>query len=212
MLLHWAGLDHGDKQMLDHVRFTRELIELRWRHPGLRGQGFRVVHAHDANRVLAFHRWVEGVGQDVIVVVHLATFHRFGYRIGFPGDGEWREVFNSDVYENWVFAPAGDRAESRRGDAERALRRTARGSPRGRSARGGLVVLFGSCGSGRCAPDERSGVAVACDGQAAAHERESGRVSGAFQSLTSRRYCDTDEALAGRNAGRSRSPRAPRLE
>jgi 1,4-alpha-glucan branching enzyme len=102
LLLHWAGLDHGDKQMLDHVRFTRELIELRWRHPGLRGQGFRVVHADDGNRVLAFHRWVEGVGQDVIVVVHLATFHRFGYRIGFPGDGEWRELFNSDVYESWV--------------------------------------------------------------------------------------------------------------
>ena len=25
LLLHWAGLDAGDKQMLDHVRFTREL-------------------------------------------------------------------------------------------------------------------------------------------------------------------------------------------
>jgi 1,4-alpha-glucan branching enzyme len=102
LLLHWAGLDAGDKRMLDHVRFTRELIGLRWRHPALRGQGFRVVHAHDQNRVLAFHRWVEGEGRDVIVVVHLATFNRFGYRIGFPGEGEWREIFNSDVYENWV--------------------------------------------------------------------------------------------------------------
>jgi len=36
------------------------------------------------------------------VVVHLAPFNRFDYRIGFPGGGEWREVFNSDVYENWV--------------------------------------------------------------------------------------------------------------
>jgi 1,4-alpha-glucan branching enzyme len=88
--------------MLDHLRFTGELIGLRWRQPALRGQGFRVVHADDANRVLAFHRWVEGEGHDVIVVVHLATFNRFGYRIGFPDSGEWREVFNSDVYENWV--------------------------------------------------------------------------------------------------------------
>ena len=102
LLLHWAGLDGGDKQMLDHVRFTRELIGLRWRHPALRGQGFRVVHVHDANRVLAFQRWVEGEGHDVLVVVHLTTFTRFGYRIGFPTGGEWREVFNSDVYENWV--------------------------------------------------------------------------------------------------------------
>jgi 1,4-alpha-glucan branching enzyme len=104
LLLHWAGLDAGDKQMLDHVRFTRELIKLRWRYPGLRGQGFRVVHVHDQNRVLAFHRWVEGEGHDVIVVVHLGNFNRFDYRIGFPGGGDWREVFNSDVYENWVNA------------------------------------------------------------------------------------------------------------
>lgn len=102
LLLHWAGVDDGDKQMLDHLRFTRELVRLRWQFPGLRGQGFRVVHSHDENRVLAFHRWVEGEGHDVIVVAHLSTFHRFGYRIGFPAGGEWREVFNSDVYENWV--------------------------------------------------------------------------------------------------------------
>jgi 1,4-alpha-glucan branching enzyme len=102
LLLHWEGLDRGDKQMVDHLRFTRELLRLRWSHPGLRGQGFAVLHVHDTNRVLAFHRWVEGVGDDVIVVAHLATFNRFDYRIGFPGGGEWREVFNSDVYENWV--------------------------------------------------------------------------------------------------------------
>ena len=71
--------------MLDHLRFTRELIQLRWQYPGLRGQGFRVVHAHDQNRVLAFHRWVEGDGDDVMVVVHLATVQplRLSHRI--PG-------------------------------------------------------------------------------------------------------------------------------
>ena len=102
LLLHWAGLESGDKQMIDHLRYTRELIQLRRRYPGLRGQGFRVVHVHDQNRVLAFHRWVESQGHDVIVVAHLANFNRAGYRIGFPGGGEWREIFNSDAYENWV--------------------------------------------------------------------------------------------------------------
>jgi 1,4-alpha-glucan branching enzyme len=102
LLLHWDGLEDGDRQMVDHLRFTRELLQLRWSHPGLRGQGFRVVHAHNENRVLAFHRWVEQVGDDVLVVVHLAPFNRFGYRIGFPAAGEWREIFNSDVFENWV--------------------------------------------------------------------------------------------------------------
>lgn len=102
LLLHWAGVDACDKQMLDHIRFTRELIGLRWRQPALRGEGFRPVHVHDQNRVLAFHRWVPGEGHDVMVAVHLSDFNRFDYRIGFPGGGEWREVFNSDVYENWV--------------------------------------------------------------------------------------------------------------
>jgi 1,4-alpha-glucan branching enzyme len=102
LLLHWAGLESGDRQMVDHLRFTRELIHLRWRYPGLRGQGFRIVHTHNENRVLAFHRWVEGTGADVLVVVHLRPSNRFDYRIGFPGSGEWREIFNSDVYENWV--------------------------------------------------------------------------------------------------------------
>ena len=61
LLLYWAGLDQGDQPMLDYMRFTRELLDLRRQFPGLRGQGFRVVHVHDQNRVLAFHRWVEGV-------------------------------------------------------------------------------------------------------------------------------------------------------
>jgi len=52
--------------------------------------------------VLAFHRWVPDEGHDVIVVVNLANFNRYGYRIGFPSRGSWREVFNSDVYDNWV--------------------------------------------------------------------------------------------------------------
>ena len=34
LLLYWAGLDTGDKQMLDHLRFTRELLALRWQLSG----------------------------------------------------------------------------------------------------------------------------------------------------------------------------------
>jgi 1,4-alpha-glucan branching enzyme len=102
LLLYWAGLATGDKQMLDHLRFTRELLTLRWQFSALRGQGFAVIHASDDDRVLAFHRWVAGAGEDVIVVAHLSTFHRYNYGIGFPQGGPWREVFNSDVYEDWV--------------------------------------------------------------------------------------------------------------
>ncbi len=104
LLLYWAGLDQGDRQMFDHLRFTRELLGVRRRLPALHGSGFRVTHVHDQNRVLAFHRWVEGEGRDVMVLLHLSNFTRVGYQIGLPGEGIWREVFNSDVYENWVNA------------------------------------------------------------------------------------------------------------
>ena len=100
--LHWAGVELGDQQMIDHLRFMRELIALRCRHAALRGDGLRVLHASDQDRVLAFHRWVPGAGHDVLVVVHLANASRGDYRIGFPAAGQWREVFNSDVYEHWV--------------------------------------------------------------------------------------------------------------
>jgi 1,4-alpha-glucan branching enzyme len=104
LLLHWSGLEQGDRQMIDHLRFTRELLQVRRRLPALRGEGFRAAHVHDQNRVLTFHRWVEGQGHDLLVVVHLADFTRVGYRLGFPAGGDWREVFNSDAYENWINA------------------------------------------------------------------------------------------------------------
>jgi 1,4-alpha-glucan branching enzyme len=75
------------------------LAGLRSAFAGLRGEGFRIVHVHEQNRVFAFHRWVEGQGHDILVVAQLGNAHRFGYRIGFPGGGTWREIFNSDFYE-----------------------------------------------------------------------------------------------------------------
>jgi 1,4-alpha-glucan branching enzyme len=30
------------------------------------------------------------------------TFYNSSYRIGFPGGGHWNEVFNSDVYDQFV--------------------------------------------------------------------------------------------------------------
>jgi 1,4-alpha-glucan branching enzyme len=98
----WAGLDAGDKSMSDFLRFTRELIDARRAHPALRGEGCAIIHVHDDNRILAFQRWVEGVGNDVVVVCSLNERTWYNYDIGFPGAGRWLEVFNSDVYDNWV--------------------------------------------------------------------------------------------------------------
>jgi 1,4-alpha-glucan branching enzyme len=101
--LFWPGLDSTtDPAMRDFLRFTRDLIALRWRYPALRGEGYAPIHVHDENRVLAFQRWIPGYGGDVVIVASLATETRYGYEIGFPQGGPWREVFNSDVYERWV--------------------------------------------------------------------------------------------------------------
>jgi hypothetical protein len=53
--------------------------------------------------LLAYYRWLEGFGRDVVVVVSLNefTFDQSNYRLGFPQGGRWLEVFNSDFYENF---------------------------------------------------------------------------------------------------------------
>jgi 1,4-alpha-glucan branching enzyme len=102
-LIDWNGLDPGgDKAMADHLRFTQDLIRLRWNQPALRGENMSPFHVHSQNRVIAFHRWLDGSGNDVIVVATLAEATWYNYAIGFPYPGAWAEVFNSDVYDNWV--------------------------------------------------------------------------------------------------------------
>jgi len=102
-LIWWSGLNAGtDPAMVNHLRFTQDLIRLRWNYPALRGENVHPFHVHDQNRVIAFHRWLEGTGQDVILVATLAENTWFDYGIGFPFPGPWAEIFNSDVYDNWV--------------------------------------------------------------------------------------------------------------
>jgi 1,4-alpha-glucan branching enzyme len=59
-------------------------------------------YVHNANRVLAFHRWLDGIGRDIVVVANLNDSTWWNYQLGFPGGGRWLEIFNSDVYDNWV--------------------------------------------------------------------------------------------------------------
>lgn len=110
-LLWWEGFEGADKAMSDHWRCTADLIALRRQYEALRGDQVSAYYVNDNDRILAFHRWIEGVGGDVIVVVSLAEFTRYDYRLGMPGAGVWREVFNSDAYDNlpnpWVAGNGG---------------------------------------------------------------------------------------------------------
>jgi 1,4-alpha-glucan branching enzyme len=100
--LWWDGLNTGsDQKMVNHHRFTQDLIRLRWSQAALRGDNVNPYHVHDDNRVIAFHRWLDG-GHDVVVAATLSDTTWYEYAIGFPYPGHWVEVFNSDVYENWV--------------------------------------------------------------------------------------------------------------
>jgi len=100
--LDWEGLLTGDRNRVDFLRFMQDLIGLRRRQPALRSAGLNPFHADNPGRILAYHRWVPGVGRDVIVVASLRELHTYDYRLGFPSEGGWIEVFNSDVYEHWV--------------------------------------------------------------------------------------------------------------
>ena len=100
--VYWDGLSLGQKPMIDFLRFTQDLVRLRLTMPALRGEPINVFHGPSGQRVLAFHRWIDGTGDDTVVVATFCEINQFGYRIGFPRGGHWTEVFNSDVYDNWV--------------------------------------------------------------------------------------------------------------
>jgi 1,4-alpha-glucan branching enzyme len=103
-LIFFDGLDpvHGQKVMQDFYRFMQDLVRTRLRHPALRGETCNAFLHRSQDRILAYHRWLEGIGRDVVVVVSLneMTFNNPNYRMGFPQPGRWLEVFNSDVYDD----------------------------------------------------------------------------------------------------------------
>ena len=52
---------------------------------------------NDTAKVLAYHRWESGgEGDDVIIAMNFTVEPRKSYRIGFPHEGTWYLVFNSD--------------------------------------------------------------------------------------------------------------------
>ena len=99
LLIAWDDLK-TNKIMQDFLRFCRDLVALRRAQPAFRSESLRVSTRNNVDRIIALHRWIEGVGQDILVVANLRETNWFGYRIGFPNAGPWRELFNSDFYEN----------------------------------------------------------------------------------------------------------------
>jgi 1,4-alpha-glucan branching enzyme len=83
-------------------RLYRDVVHLRrnlfGNTRGLIGPYVHVHHLDDANKIVAFHRWLEGGPKDDVIVVASFTHQAMteNYRIGFPRGGEWVIRFNSD--------------------------------------------------------------------------------------------------------------------
>jgi len=78
--------------------FYRDVIRLRRRHDALRSPHIEVLHAHDANRVLVFRRWL--AHQEFLVFASFSnTPFADGYRISHRALrlGFFVEVLNSDA-------------------------------------------------------------------------------------------------------------------
>jgi 1,4-alpha-glucan branching enzyme len=67
-----------------------------------------VFHINNTDKVVAFHRWLNGgTGDDVVVVMNFANRYYTDYNIGMPKSGRWRVRFNSDwngydaSFANW---------------------------------------------------------------------------------------------------------------
>jgi 1,4-alpha-glucan branching enzyme len=79
-------------------RFYRDLIRLRQRHHTFATANIQTALVHNADRVLAFHRW-KGP-EHYLVVTTLSDFGwPEGYEVPAPtgANGNWREIFSSDA-------------------------------------------------------------------------------------------------------------------
>jgi len=102
LLLWWDGLDYGkDPHMGRFHRFMEELIRLRRTEPALKSETLSVLYVHEENRILAFQRWLPDVGRDVVIVASLNDNTFPSYELPWPGAGGWREIFNSDAYDDY---------------------------------------------------------------------------------------------------------------
>lgn len=104
-LIDWSAAER-DPVRRDFLRFMRDLVALRRRHPALRGEGVRVPQVHERDRIVVLHRWVEGEGHDVVVVASLNERALGPYPVTLPWPGQWHEVLNSDVYDGFPNAAA----------------------------------------------------------------------------------------------------------
>lgn len=78
------------------IKAHQDLAKLRLNLPGLTGQSTSIFHRDDTNRVLGYHRWENGNGDDdVLVLCNFGSNDFKEYLVRLPIQGAWQVVFNS---------------------------------------------------------------------------------------------------------------------
>jgi 1,4-alpha-glucan branching enzyme len=93
----------------------RDLISLSINEDAVRSHNIAVSTVHNANRVIAFHRW-NGMEEFLIVgSLNDAPFnHGYWLHSDRLGDFHWQEIFNTDAaeYGGWNIGNGGNRMEA----------------------------------------------------------------------------------------------------
>lgn len=81
------------------LQYFSDICHTRSSNGGLRANaGINVYHVNDSADVLAWHRW-DLSGNDIVVIANFNDDDHYGYRLGFPQNGTWYELVNSQAAE-----------------------------------------------------------------------------------------------------------------
>ncbi|RWZ78167.1 MAG: 1,4-alpha-glucan branching protein [Candidatus Microsaccharimonas sossegonensis] len=95
-MLEWAKTKQFAGIVLAHQHLIGLRLNIYGNTTGLTGPSINVFHQDNENRVLAYHRWLNGGVHDDVIVIANCSDQRFkSYEIILPLPGTWRARFNS---------------------------------------------------------------------------------------------------------------------
>lgn len=82
----------------DIFSYFRDLIRIRKLNAALKANmPINIYHVNDGDNVIAFHRWLPGGGNDLVVIASFNNGNFNAYDVGMPIAGEWYELLNSQA-------------------------------------------------------------------------------------------------------------------
>jgi len=95
-MLDWAKTTQFAGIVLAHQHLTGLRLDMYNNTTGLTGPNINVFHQDNNNRVIAYHRWLNGGTHDDVIVIANFNDQRFkSYELVLPISGTWRVRFNS---------------------------------------------------------------------------------------------------------------------